>query len=105
MNSPALVALRGALDRGIEVTCLLDIHHRKDSAEIVKGELKGARFLGLAKKDNGFPDYKTVDVGFYATKNNGKCAYGRITLSSYYNGVNYEPWKIFNTKTIDCLCE
>lgn len=55
VNSPALVALRGALDRGIEVTCLLDIHHRQDSAEIVKGELKGARFLGLAKKDNGFP--------------------------------------------------
>jgi hypothetical protein len=61
--------------------------------------------ISSIKKDNGFPDYKTVDVGFYATKNNGKCAYGRITLSSYYNGVNYEPWKIFNTKLIDCLCE
>jgi len=57
------------------------------------------------KKDNGFPDYKTFDVGFYATKNNGKCAYGRITISSNFNGVNYDPWRIFHYKLIDCLCE
>ncbi|MQP52278.1 MULTISPECIES: hypothetical protein [unclassified Flavobacterium] len=57
------------------------------------------------KKNNGFPDYKTFDVGFYATKNNGKCAYGRITISSNFNGVSYDPWKIFNNKLIDCLCE
>jgi hypothetical protein len=57
------------------------------------------------KKNNGIPDYKTFDVGFYATKNNGKCAYGRITISSNFNGVSYDPWKIFNYKLIDCLCD
>jgi len=57
------------------------------------------------KKDNGFPDYKTFDVGFYATKSNGKCAYGRITISSNFNGVSYDPWRIFHYKLIDCLCE
>lgn len=52
VNSPALVALKSALFRGIEITCLLDIHHRgDDSAKIVMAELKGARFLALTKKD------------------------------------------------------
>ena len=54
-HSPALVALRGALDRGIEVTCLLDIHHRADdSVKIIKSELKGAKFLGLAKDNQQY---------------------------------------------------
>ena len=52
VNSPALVALKSALGRGIEITCLLDIHHRgDDSAKIVMAELKGARFLALSKND------------------------------------------------------
>jgi phosphatidylserine/phosphatidylglycerophosphate/cardiolipin synthase-like enzyme len=55
VNSPALVALKSALDRGIEITCLLDIHHRgDDSAKIVMTQLKGARFLALAKDDKQF---------------------------------------------------
>jgi hypothetical protein len=61
--------------------------------------------ISLIKKDNGIPNYKTFDLGFYATKNNGKCAYGRISISSYFNGVSYDPWKIFHHKLIDCLCE
>jgi len=52
VNSPALVALKSALGRGIEITCLLDIHHRgDDSAKIVMSELEGARFLALTKND------------------------------------------------------
>ena len=51
-HSPALVALKTAMGRGIEITCLLDIHHRgDDSAKIVMAELKGARFLAIAKND------------------------------------------------------
>lgn len=47
-NAPAIVALRGAIDRGIEVTCMLDIHNRPEATEIMKTELRGARFLGIA---------------------------------------------------------
>lgn len=61
--------------------------------------------IRIIKKNNGFPDYKTFDVGFYTTKSNGKCGYGRITISSNFNGVSYDPWKIFHYKLIDCLCE
>lgn len=56
VNSPALVALKSAIDRGIEVTCLLDIHHRgEDSAKIIMVALNGARFLAINKDDQQSP--------------------------------------------------
>lgn len=54
-NAPAIVALRGALDRGVKVTCMVDAHERKEAVEILKSELPGARLLGLTKGAHQFP--------------------------------------------------
>ena len=48
-NAPAIQALRGAIDRGVRVTCTVDAHARKEAVDILKAELHGARFLGLTK--------------------------------------------------------
>lgn len=54
-NAPAIKALRGALDRGVKVTCMVDAHERKEAVEILKSELPGARLLGLTKAAHDFP--------------------------------------------------
>ncbi len=54
-NAPAIQALRGALNRGVKVTCIVDAHARKDAVEILKSELPGARFLGLVKGLQPYP--------------------------------------------------
>jgi phosphatidylserine/phosphatidylglycerophosphate/cardiolipin synthase-like enzyme len=53
-NAPAIQALRSAIDRGIQVTCMVDVHHRPEAIEILKAELFGARLLGLVKPGNEF---------------------------------------------------
>ncbi len=55
VGAPAIVALRGAIDRGIKVTCLVDEHHRPESVSILKSELQGARLLGLVKSQHQQP--------------------------------------------------
>ena len=53
-NAPAIQALRSAIERGIQVTCMVDVHHRPEAIEILKAELLGARLLGLVKPGNEF---------------------------------------------------
>jgi phosphatidylserine/phosphatidylglycerophosphate/cardiolipin synthase-like enzyme len=51
-GAPAIKALRGALNRGLAVTCLVDVHNRPEAVAILKSELPGARLLGLSAQDN-----------------------------------------------------
>ena len=48
-GSPFLEELKSASDRGISVTCVVDPHHLKDSADIVRQKLPHATLLALAK--------------------------------------------------------
>ena len=48
-GAPAIKVLRGAIDRGIKVTCVVDNHHRPEAIDILRNELGGARLLGLVK--------------------------------------------------------
>ena len=54
-NAPAIQALRGALDRGVKVTCTVDALTRLEAVEVLKAELPGARFLGLVRGTDHFP--------------------------------------------------
>ncbi len=54
-NAPAIQALRGALDRGVKVTCTVDALTRPEAVEVLKAELPGARFLGLVRGTDHFP--------------------------------------------------
>jgi hypothetical protein len=40
-GAPAIKALRGALNRGLAVTCLVDVHNRPEAVAILKSELPG----------------------------------------------------------------
>lgn len=51
-GAPAIRALRGALDRGVSVTCMVDVHNRPEAVAILKNELPGARLLGLSAHEN-----------------------------------------------------
>ena len=53
-GAPAITALRGAINRGVRVTCLVDMHDRPEALAILRNELPGARLLGLVKPQNQF---------------------------------------------------
>jgi len=49
-GSPFLEELKSASDRGISVTCVVDPHHLRDSADIVRQKLPHATLLALVKR-------------------------------------------------------
>lgn len=59
----------------------------------------------VARDQRGEPTYKFCNVGFYATKADGGCAYGMVTISANFNGVSYEGWKIYTHQINNCVCE
>lgn len=60
----------------------------------------------IDKNDIGLPNYKYFNVGFYAKKNDGKCAFGTIAIEAVYLGSGkYGNYKTGNYKLIDCKCE
>lgn len=54
-GAPAIKALRGAIDRGVNVTCMVDAHERPEAVAILRKELKGARLLGIFKESEKAP--------------------------------------------------
>jgi phosphatidylserine/phosphatidylglycerophosphate/cardiolipin synthase-like enzyme len=52
-DSPQLLALRNALDRGVRVTVVVDVKVMAESAALVAGQLKGARIWTLAEPEDG----------------------------------------------------
>lgn len=62
-------------------------------------------FVNIDKKSNGIPNYKYFYIGFYAKKNDGKCAYGTITIRSDFQGNKYSAWRCDTNKITDCECE
>lgn len=52
-DSPHLLALRNALDRGVAVTVVVDVKERADAAALIADELDGARIWTLAKPEDG----------------------------------------------------
>lgn len=60
----------------------------------------------IDKNDIGLPNYKYFNVGFYAKKNDGKCAFGTIAIEAVYLGSGkYGNYKTGNYKLTDCKCE
>lgn len=54
-GAPAIKALRSAIDRGVTVTCMVDVHERPEAVAILRKELKGARLLGIIKDSDKAP--------------------------------------------------
>lgn len=52
-DSPHLLALRYALDRGVSVTVVVDVKERADHAALICRALKGARVWTLAEPEDG----------------------------------------------------
>ncbi|MHA7662676.1 DISARM system phospholipase D-like protein DrmC [Mycolicibacterium sp. HS_4_1] len=52
-DSPHLIALRNALDRGVAVTVVVDVKNMAEIAALIAKELKGARIWKLAEPENG----------------------------------------------------
>jgi phosphatidylserine/phosphatidylglycerophosphate/cardiolipin synthase-like enzyme len=52
-DSPHLLALRNALDRGVSVTVVVDVKERADHAAIISKALAGARVWTLAEPEDG----------------------------------------------------
>jgi hypothetical protein len=62
--------------------------------------------INVNKNELGIPTYKYFYIGFYAKKNDGKCAFGTITIrSEYAGGGKYGNWKTDTYKLTDCKCE
>lgn len=52
-DSPHLLALRHALDRGVTVTVVVDVKERADHADMIRKALDGARVWTLAEPEDG----------------------------------------------------
>ena len=62
--------------------------------------------VNIDKNDIGIPNYKYFYLGFYAKKDDGKCAYGTITIRADYLGAGaYGNYKTDTYKLTDCKCE
>ena len=62
--------------------------------------------VNIDKNELGIPNYKYFYLGFYAKKNDGKCAYGTITIEAVYLGSGkYGNYKTGNYQLTDCKCD
>lgn len=52
-DSPHLVALQNALNRGVAVTIVVDTAQRRETAAMIRGKLAGARVWTLQEPDDG----------------------------------------------------
>ena len=53
-NSPYILELKTAIQRGIKVVCLVDPHHLPEPAQAIRKELRGATLLALVKQPGPF---------------------------------------------------
>lgn len=62
--------------------------------------------VNIDKNDIGIPKYKYFYLGFYAKKEDEKCAYGTIIIRADYLGAgSYGNYKTDTYKLTDCKCE
>jgi hypothetical protein len=95
--------IKGEIDRKTVESLLKNFF--EGSSYSLKNIVNSNIVVRVTKDQKGIPLYKQFYAGFYATNQNGKCAWGFLTIRSDFAGTSYLPWKGDTNKINDCICE